>query len=163
MNYARVAVSEGLMPEREEEVEKVLLEIRQRLIAERGAGDEGGRERAELARIEACLGVASRARDRLPPVASDRRGWRARLEVWTKLRLRRATNWFTWEQINFNTAVVAALRSAHALLAAQREREAELLEHLDALERELHALKHGAVGAEGARVEVAHARDAGKQ
>ncbi|HEX8161421.1 MAG TPA: hypothetical protein VF538_06085 [Pyrinomonadaceae bacterium] len=123
------------MPERDEEVERVLLEIRQRLSVEVGPDEEGARRREELARIEASLGVASRARDRLPPVSSDRRGWAARLEVWTKRLLRRATNWFTWEQVNFNSAVVEALRSAHALLAAQGEREAELRARLYALER----------------------------
>lgn len=140
-----------MMPERDGEVEKVLLEIRQRLSVTAGSDLDGAREREELARVEACLAVAARARDRLPPVASDRRGWRARLEVWIKLRLRRATNWFTWEQVNFNSAVVDALRSAHALLAAQREREAELRERLDAIERELGATKRDVVEAEGAR------------
>jgi hypothetical protein len=134
------------MPERDEEVERVLLEIRQRLSvgAEAGAGGEDDRRRETLARIEASVGVGVRARDRLPPVASDRRGWLGRLEVWTKRRLRRATNWFTWEQVNFNSAVVDALRSAHALLAAQGGREAELRERLDALELELRDLRAAA-------------------
>jgi hypothetical protein len=127
------------MPERDEEVERVLLEIRQRLSVEAGSDEEG--EREALSRIEACIGVAERARNRLPPFVSDRRGWSARLEVWMKRRLRRATNWFTWEQVNFNSAVVDALRSAHALLAAQGEREAELRARLDALEREARARK----------------------
>jgi hypothetical protein len=145
------------MPERDEEVERVLLEIRQRLSVEAGSDEEGEREREELARIEACLGVAERARDRLPPVSSERRGWLGRLEVWTKRRLRRATHWFTWEQINFNSAVIDALRSAHALLAAQVGREAELRERLDALERELSAREPAVViEAEGSRV---NARD----
>lgn len=140
------------MPERDEEVERVLLEIRQRLSADVGEDADGGRERAELARIEASLGVAERARDRLPPVSSERRGWVGRLEVWTKRRLRRATNWFTWEQINFNSAVIDALRSAHALLAAHEARDAELRERLDALERELSARESAAVETEGSRV-----------
>jgi hypothetical protein len=126
------------MPERDEEVERVLLEIRQRLSVEAGAGEDGEGEpaRVELARIEVSLAAAERARDRLPPVWSDRRGWLGRLELSAKRLLRRATNWFTWEQINFNSSVVDALRSAHALLAAQAEREAELRARLDALERE---------------------------
>jgi hypothetical protein len=149
------------MPERDEEVERVLLEIRQRLGvgAEAGAGGEDDRRRETLARIEASIGVAERARDRLPPVVSDRRGWLGRLEVWTKRRLRRATNWFTWEQINYNSAVVDALRSAHALLAAQGEREAELRERLDALEREPRASKRAPAEAEGSRVTARTARD----
>ena len=122
------------MPERDEEVERVLLEIRQRLSVEAGGGEDGEPARAELARIEVSLAAAERARDRLPPVWSDRRGWLGRLEISAKRLLRRATNWFTWEQINFNSSVVEALRSAHALLAAQAEREAELRARLDALE-----------------------------
>lgn len=131
------------MSERDEEVERVLLEIRQRLSPGAGEGEEGEREResVELARIEVSLAAAARARDRLPPVWSDRRGWFARLEVWTKRLIQRATNWFTWEQINYNSAVVDALRSAHALLAAQEAREAGLRERLDALEGELRVLK----------------------
>jgi hypothetical protein len=144
------------MPERDEEVERVLLEIRQRLSADAGADTDGEREGVELARIEACLGVAERARDRLPPVSSERRGWVGRLEVWTKRRLRRATHWFTWEQINFNSAVIDALRSAHALLAAQEARDAALRERLDALERELSMREPAAVDTEDSRV---HARD----
>jgi hypothetical protein len=138
------------MPGRDEEVERVLLEIRQRLSLEAGS-DEEEEEREALARIEASLGVAERARSRLPPVASDRRGWAARLELWVKRRLARATNWFTWEQINYNSAVLDALRSAHALLAAQGEREAELRARLDAIERELRARKVAAVEARGSR------------
>jgi hypothetical protein len=149
------------MPERDEEVERVLLEIRQRLSveADAGADGEGRRQREALARLEASLGAAERARDRLPPVSSYRRGWRARLEVWVKRRLRRATNWFTWEQINFNSAVVDALLAAHALLAAQGEREAELRERFDALERGLGARQPAGAEAEGSR-RPAHARDA---
>jgi hypothetical protein len=144
------------MPERDEEVERVLLEIRHRLSVEAGAEGEGDQRRETLARIEASLGVAERARDRLPPVSSERRGWRGRLEVWTKRRLRRATHWFTWEQINFNSAVIDALRSAHALLAAQERRDAELRERLDTLERELSARESIALETEDSR---AYARD----
>jgi hypothetical protein len=141
------------MAERDEEVERVLLEIRQRLSVGAGEGEDGERERerVELARIEVSLGAAERARDRLPPVSSDRSGWLARLEVWTKRQLQRATNWFTWEQINFNSAVVDALSSARALLAAQGAREVELRQRLDALERELRALKPAVIEPEGAQ------------
>jgi hypothetical protein len=130
------------MAERDAEVESVLLEIRQRLRGASGAKASDADVRQEaLARIEAGVGVAARAWDRLPPVVSDRRGWRARLEIWLKRRLRRATNWFTWEQINFNAAVTNALRAALALLREQEEREAKLRERIDALDAQLAELR----------------------
>ncbi|MFL6230607.1 MAG: hypothetical protein ACJ741_17690 [Pyrinomonadaceae bacterium] len=138
--------SEGLaVAGRDAEVESVLLEIRQHL---RGASDADDvaisaaqRSRETLARIEASLAVLGRAWDRLPPVMSDRTGWRARLEIWLKRRLRRATNWLTWEQININAAARDALRSAHAALVEQDERQAELGRRIDALETELRELR----------------------
>lgn len=131
------------MTERDAEVESVLLEIRQRLrstTAGAKATDANVRREA-LARIEAGVGVAARAWDRLPPVASDRKGWRARLEIWIKRRFRRATNWFTWEQINFNAAVTDALRAALSLLREQEKRETQLREKIDALDAELEELR----------------------
>jgi hypothetical protein len=136
------------MTERDEEVEGVLVEIRQRLNASattkragaKGAGEYDAR-RDLLARVEAGAAVASRAWDRLPPIMSDRRGWRARLELGLKRLARRATNWFTWEQINFNAATAEALRAAHALLREQAERETDLRARLDALEAELEELR----------------------
>jgi hypothetical protein len=139
--------------ERDAEVESVLLEIRQRLrvVADVGAGGDGDRRRREeLSRIEASLAVLGRAWDRLPPVMSDRAGWRARLELWLKRRLRRATNWFTWEQINFNAATKDALRSTLAALDEQAARQAELRERIDALEEELRELRAEGTRARGA-------------
>ncbi|MDT7602801.1 MAG: hypothetical protein QOF61_798 [Acidobacteriota bacterium] len=148
--------------ERDAEVERVLLEIRERLRGADGAaaGDEESRQRAALARIEASLAVAARAWDRLPPIVSNRRGWRARLELWLKRRLRRVTNWFTWEQINFNAALRDALRATLAALAERDERQAELRERIDALDAELRELRQ--TRAEGERRRGAtQARDAG--
>jgi hypothetical protein len=139
--------------ERDAEVESVLLEIRQRLRAVADADADGAgdrRRREESARIEASLAVMGRAWDRLPPVVSDRAGWRARLEFWLKRRLRRATNWFTWEQINFNAAAKDALRSALAALDEQEARQAELRARLDALEAELRELRPEGAPARGA-------------
>jgi hypothetical protein len=127
------------MAERDAEVESVLLEIRQRVrdAATGAKACEANVRREALARIEAGIGVASRAWDRLPPVASERKGWRARLEIWIKRRLRRATNWFTWEQINFNAAMTDALRAALVLLREQERTETELRERINALDAEL--------------------------
>lgn len=112
---------------RDAEVESVLAEMRRQLGASAGAEGQPtlDRRRQALAQLEADLAVTARAWSRLPPVVSDRRGPAARLEVWVKRQLRRATNWLTWEQINFNAAVNDALRLTHGLLA---EREAELAE-----------------------------------
>lgn len=132
------------MKGRDEEVEGVLVELRQRLSlaangSHRASPDEARRDL--LARIEADAAVASRAQDRLPPLLSNRHGWRARLELGLKRLARRATNWFTWEQINFNAATADALRAAHALVKEQGEREGELRARLDALEAEVAELR----------------------
>jgi hypothetical protein len=71
----------------------------------------------------ASLAVMSRAWDRLPPVVSNRTGSVARLELWVKRKLKRASRWFTWEQVNFNAATYQTL--------------VELVESLNAWERQL--------------------------
>jgi hypothetical protein len=76
-----------------------------------------------IARLEAYLTTTGRAWDRLPPVVSNRRGAMARLELWIKQHLKRATRWYSWEQINFNAAVHSALRDA---LEALRQMELQL-------------------------------------
>lgn len=123
------------------EAENILVEIRQNLRARAGApatSDER-RSRELLARLAADLSVLARAWDRLPPVASDRAGFAARLEVWLKRLARRASNWFTWEQINYNAAAADALRAAHDALAAQGRELSELRAQLDSLREELRA------------------------
>jgi hypothetical protein len=128
---------------RDAEVESVLAEIRRQLRASSdGDGPQSpDRRRHVLAQIEADLAVTARAWSRLPPVTSDRRGAAARLEVWIKRQLRRATNWLTWEQINFNAAVNDALRLAHGLLAEREEEQAELRARVEALAAELDELR----------------------
>jgi hypothetical protein len=129
------------MKGRDEEVEGVLVELRQRLSSLSGLKRAGDARRDLLGRIESGAAVASRTWDRLPPVLSNRHGWRARLELGLKRLARRATNWFTWEQINFNAATADALRAAHALVKEQAEREGELCARLDALEAEVAELR----------------------
>jgi hypothetical protein len=113
------------------EVESILREIRERVQAEqqelaavshRGQkpaannspvisnGERLSESQAALARIEGHLTTTARAWDRLPPLVSNRSGGLARLELWVKRHLKRATRWYAWEQINFNAAVHHALR-----------------------------------------------------
>ena len=131
--------------ERDAEVVNVLAEIRQHLRAVAGGRAETAqapeRRRRALAQREADLSVTARAWGRLPRVVSDRRGAAARLELWIKRQLRRATNWFTWEQINFNAAVNDALRLTHELLAERDAERAELRARLDALSADLEELR----------------------
>ena len=129
--------------ERDAEVEKVLAEIRGHLHASAPAGAPraADRRRQALAQLEADLAVTGRAWSRLPPVTSDRRGAAARLEVWLKRQLRRATNWLTWEQINFNAAVNDALRLTHGLLAEREAEHAELRARVETLSAELESLR----------------------
>ncbi len=134
------------MTEREAEIEGVLVEMRQRLGSLAGERRAGDPTRELLARVEADAGVAARASDRLPPVMSDRRGWLARAEIALKRAARRATNWFTWEQVNFNAATADALRAAHALLKEQAARESELRARVDQLEAELEELRRARAG-----------------
>jgi hypothetical protein len=75
-----------------------------------------------LNRLSAHLTTTSRAWDRLPPLYSNRRGGPARFELWIKARLKAMSRWFTWEQVNFNSAVHHALaETLHALSAYQQE------------------------------------------
>jgi len=115
----------------DEEVESILREIRERVQAEpplktsgkdaavtgNGAGNqtaleelESGAATADVALIGSYLTTTARSWDRLPPLISNRSGSLARLELWVKQRLKTATRWFTWEQVNFNAAVHHALR-----------------------------------------------------
>ncbi len=76
-----------------------------------------------LSLINSYLTTTARAWDRLPPVVSNRSGLSARLELWLKRQLKRATRWYAWEQVNFNAAVHHALRDLLPVLLAY---EAEL-------------------------------------
>jgi hypothetical protein len=71
--------------------------------------------------MEANLSTTERARNRLPPVLSNRGGWLARLELWVKRKIKRALHWITWEQVNFNSSAHQALRDARAALAAHEQ------------------------------------------
>ena len=142
------------------EVENILREMRERVYAEQEAAnaerltdvDGGGRSRengqlesADLARLESYLTTTARAWDRLPPLVSNRSGATARIELWLKRHLKRATRWYAWEQINFNAAVHHALGDIVQLLAANEktienlraDSEADLQQQTQALRLEL--------------------------
>jgi hypothetical protein len=90
-----------------------------------------------LARMEANLATTERAWNRLPPVVSYRSGWPARLELWLKRQIKRATHWFTWEQVNFNAAAHHALRDALAALAAYGQQLSDINAALERSKAEL--------------------------
>jgi len=85
-----------------------------------------------LNRLSAHLTATARAWDRLPPLYSNRKGTAARLELWIKARLKSMTRWFTWEQVNFNSAVHHALSETLHALAAYRQELAELRKEAEA-------------------------------
>jgi hypothetical protein len=134
------------------EVENTLREIRERVLAstparstERApataATHNGGSNSAQgagdaLARMDANLSTTARAWSRLPPVLSYRRGALARFELWLKGLIRRAAHWFTWEQVNFNSAAHNALGDARAALDAHESALAHLREELGRLRAE---------------------------
>ena len=133
----------------ETEVESILREIRERVVAQQrasqqlsprspaNAGNGAGEPESSqpltlrddlepqtansLSLIESYLTTTARAWDRLPPLVSNRSGFSARLELWIKRQLKRATHWFTWEQVNFNASVHHALRDLLPLLLAQEQ------------------------------------------
>lgn len=170
------------------EVENTLREIRERVLtdaqrrapavngltapATNGAEANGANGHAAppsseaLARMDANLATTGRAWSRLPPLLSHRRGAAARFELWFKRLVKRAAHWFTWEQVNFNSAVHHALGDARAVLAAQeqaltRARE-ELLGELHTLRAEAEA-DRGRAAELQARVARAEAQNAEAQ
>jgi hypothetical protein len=85
----------------------------------------------------AGFAVMARAWDRLPPVVTNRTGTFARLELWLKEKLRRAFRWFTWEQVNFNSATYQTLLEVVESLNAYEQHLAEMKRALDAQREEL--------------------------
>jgi DNA repair exonuclease SbcCD ATPase subunit len=141
----------------DQEVEETLREIRERVLAESARARTGGQLAAQtegappaaaeaaraphangrasvdaLSRLQANLSTTERAWSRLPPLLSYRRGLAARIELWVKRQVKRALHWFTWEQLNFNSAVHHALGDARDTLSAHEQR---LSAHEQALAR----------------------------
>jgi hypothetical protein len=153
------------------EVENILNEIRERVRQDRrhdeapastSAGNNDGRQALSLDstlnangelqhvngesmnRLSAHLTTTSRAWDRLPPLNSNRRGGAARFELWIKARLKAMSRWFTWEQVNFNSAVHHALaETLHALSAHQQELAALRVELAKQAEASREGLERG--------------------
>lgn len=143
------------------EVENTLREIRERVLAsapartaahapvdtptQNGAGDphasRNGDAAEALARLDANLSTTARARSRLPPMLSNRRGALARFELWLKRLIKRAAHWFTWEQVNFNSAAHNALGDARAALDAHERALSALREELTRVREELTGLR----------------------
>lgn len=144
----------------ETEVESILREIRERVLAQQRTardvtpqrsanGDNGGGEPValhavspddevfaeNLALLNSYLTTTGRAWDRLPPLVSNRSGVSARLELWLKHQLKRVTHWFTWEQVNFNSAVNHVLRDLLPVLSAQQNELLALRERIANLEK----------------------------
>jgi hypothetical protein len=84
-----------------------------------------------LSRLQTSLTITGRTHDQLPPVTTYRSGFRARVELWIKRQLKRATHWYTWEQVNFNSSVDSALNNTLAILRTYEERLASLQNELD--------------------------------
>ena len=134
----------------ETEVENTLREIRERVLASAparaaesasvqtaaqngGPLSQGGDAAEALARMDANLSTTARAWSRLPPMLTNRRGALARFELWLKRLIKRAAHWFTWEQVNFNSAAHNALGDARAALDAHERALARLHEELTSL------------------------------
>jgi hypothetical protein len=118
-------------------VEDLMRSIRER--AREGAGKQtdpsvslGDGTSKPMARLQTSLTISRRTRDQLPPVTTYRSGLPARVELWIKRQLKRATHWFTWEQVNFNSSVDSALNNTLAILQTHEQRLASLQNELEA-------------------------------
>ncbi len=125
------------------EVESVLQEIRGNVNAEISLRATPNAEliRRTLLQLEGELVVTTRAWHRLPPVFSNRQGWKAQAELWLKRNLQRATNWYLWEQINFNSATNNALHDLQRLLTIYEREQAILRLQVKALNATIEELK----------------------
>src|SRR5205085_5671162 len=120
------------------DVETVLREIRERVIAENESSapvavissaspsldthpQADSNHSPALDRLSAQLAITARAWDRLPPLVSNRSGALRRIEISIKKAIKPLTRWFTWEQVNFNAAVHHALLEALAMLRTQEQ------------------------------------------
>ena len=88
----------------------------------------------------ASLSVMARAWDRLPPVVSNRSGTLARLELFLKEKFRTAFRWFTWEQVNFNSATYQTLLEVVESLNSYEQHLAQLRNDVEAQSKQLSAL-----------------------
>lgn len=133
----------------DQEVEDILAEIRQRIIAAEVAAPNSRALANETSpRADsippdsrndyASLAVLARTWNRLPPLVSNRTGLSAKLELWIKARMKTAFRWFTWEQVNFNAATHQTFLDLIDSLALQRQ---QLQNHSDALKERLESIQ----------------------
>src|SRR3954453_18604370 len=124
------------MAEPEVEVEDILRDIRRRVLDGNGVKGEGAlggplehqRETdASDVRIKAYLAATDRLRSSLPPVTTYRRGGMAKVELWFKGKIKRASRWFVFDQLSFNSTV-------HQILCELREGQIRQEKILSALE-----------------------------
>jgi len=156
------------------DVETVLREIRERVIAENESSapvavissaapaldahpEADSNRRAALDRLSAQLAITARAWDRLPPLVSNRSGALRRIEISLKKAFRPLTRWFTWEQVNFNAAVHHALLEAVAILRTQEEELRSHEQKIADLHRELQSIQARAeLRHDDAKTQLAH-------
>jgi hypothetical protein len=86
--------------------------------------------RGDLTKLQSILEIAEQSRDRLPPITTYRVGSVAKLELWLKRHFKRATRWYTWEQVNFNSEVHEALTTIVDVLRTYERQIAELKNQL---------------------------------
>jgi hypothetical protein len=128
-------------------VEDILKDIRRQVLDENGAV-AGSRSEAlvgsdhegdaSAARILTFLKTTEQLRGSLPPVRSYRGGVKAKIEVWIKGKVRRATKWFFFDQVNFNSTVHQLLAELNDLQLRHRNMLEDLGRslRLEAQERE---------------------------
>ena len=126
------------------EVAEILAEIKRRVNSQQGKSASETPGIAEnsarafstptlaVTNGDANLPVMARAWDRLPPVVSNRTGTPARVELWLKRKLKRASRWFTWEQVNFNAAAYQMFVETVQSLNACEQQLVETKQHLEA-------------------------------
>ena len=134
------------------EVAEILAEIKQRVISQHGPSVAGTstvvdnssgaftKSTPASTNVYATLPVMARTWDRLPPLVSKRTGSLARFELWVKAALKRATRWFTWEQVNFNAAAYQTFVELVEALNAWEQQLAATKQKLDAQREEFSLL-----------------------
>lgn len=94
----------------------------------------------DVADLRSALEVTETTRDRLPPLTTYRSGLLARLELWIKRQLKRGTHWYTYEQVNFNSAVHASLLDIQNVLSRYEQQIASLESQMVQMEARLREL-----------------------
>jgi hypothetical protein len=147
------------------DVEKTLKEIRERVrvqirlqmpVSDRQSSEHREVNAAAIESLKANLSVIQRSWNKLPPLTSYRSGWIASLELWCKRILKKASHWFTWEQVNFNSATSNSLQDILIALSAHEELLVELKERLEKIASDAAEMQTNlqALGANGGPGEV---------